>query len=106
MFERHQKIKEFPPHIPLKVGCFHDSNNYKHFLLNLLTLDHVVLGDALSPGHPVGGDVLDALLEHSPDPDAEVGRHNVHQPEPGEALELVDVQLKHVFLVILSKTTC
>ena len=88
-----KRSKSFPHTSQLRLGCFHDSNNYKHFLLNL-TLDHVVLGDALSPGHPVGGDVLDALLEHGPDPDAEVGRHNVHQPEPGEALELVDVQLK------------
>ena len=96
MFEIYQKIKESPhPHISIKVGCFHDSNNYKHFLHSLLTLDHVVLGDTLSPGHPVGGDVLDPLLEHGPDPDAEVGRHNVHQPEPGEALELVNVQLKY-----------
>ena len=62
------------------------------------TFDHVVLGDALAPGHPVGGDVLDALLEHGPDPHADVGRHDVHQAEPGEALELVDVQLKHCII--------
>ena len=37
---------------------------------------------------------LDALLEHGSDPHADVGGHDVHQTEPGETLELVDVQLK------------
>ena len=32
-------------------------------------------------------------LEHSSNPDTDVGGHYVHQPEPSEALELLDVQL-------------
>ena len=87
-----------------KFGCFNGSFNHPTELV--CTFDHVVLGNALASCNSVGGDVLDTLLEHGPDPNADVGRHNVHQPKPGEALELVDVQLKHVFLVILSKTTC
>lgn len=59
-----------------------------------LTFDHKVLWDPLPPGDPVAGYVLDALLEHGPDPDTDVGGHDVHEPEPGQALELVDVQLK------------
>lgn len=98
------KDQRVSPTSQLRFGCFNgsfiniilfytvESNQPDH------TFDHVVLGDALTPGHPVGGDVFDALLEYGPDPDADIGRHYVHQAEPGEALELVDVQLKHCIL--------
>ncbi len=32
-------------------------------------------------------------LEDSANPDADVGRHDVHEAKPGQAFELVDIQL-------------
>ena len=38
--------------------------------------------------------MFDDHLEDRPDPDADVGRDNVHQTKTGKTLELLDVQLK------------
>ena len=64
-------------------------------LIVILTFDHVILGDALSPSNSVCGNVLDSFLEHGPDPDADVCRHNVHETEACKTFELVNVELKH-----------
>ena len=62
-------------------------------LIRGLTKDHVVFRHPESAVNPVSGDLLGALLDQGPDPDADVGSDDVHQPEAGNALELVDVQL-------------
>ena len=64
------------------------------FLLEFSTFDHVVLRDPLALCHSVCGDVLDTFLEYSPDPDTDIGGHDVHQTKPGKTFELVDIQLK------------
>ena len=64
-------------------------------LITILTFDHVILGDSLSPGHSVCGNVLDSFLEHGPDPHADVCCHDVHETEPSETFELVNVELKN-----------
>jgi hypothetical protein len=39
-------------------------------------------------------DFLERLPDQSADPDANVGGHAVHQPEPGNHFEFVNVQLQ------------
>ena len=48
----------------------------------------------MSPVDPVVGDLLGALLHHGAHPHAQIGGHDVHQAESGDALELVDVELE------------
>ena len=47
--------------------------------------------------------LFDDHLEDRPDPDADVGRNNVHQTKTGKTLELLDVQLKKKHLQWLFK---
>ena len=57
------------------------------------TQDHEVLGDATVEPGPVDCNLLVALLDQGPDPDADVGGNDVSQAEAGNAFELVDIQL-------------
>ena len=58
------------------------------------TFDHVVLRETLALRDSVGGDVLDTFLEYRPDPNTDIGGHNVHQTKSSKTFELVDIQLK------------
>ena len=58
------------------------------------TFDHVVLRDALTPSNSVGSDVLDTFLEYRPDPNTDIGGHDVHETKSCKTFELVDIQLK------------
>ena len=58
------------------------------------TFDHVVLRETLALRDSVGGDVLDTFLEYRPDPNTDIGGHDVHQTKSSKTFELVDIQLK------------
>ena len=44
---------------------------------------------------------LNSFLENGPNPNANICRDNVHQPETSETLELVDVELKKENILLL-----
>ena len=69
-----------------------ESTNIKK--TSLLTQDHKIFRGSQSPVNPVSGDLLGALLGQGPEPDADVGGDDVHHAKAGDALELVNVQLK------------
>ena len=59
-----------------------------------LTQYHVVLRDALTAVHPIKGNLFDGFLAKGSHPNTEICGHHVHQTEPSQELELVNVQLQ------------